>query len=73
MAATVHIAVLTGAEVAVLDLLRDEPALVENLRRCTAAQPHEREMLERLRLYLIRAVGAQKAAAAAKRPNLRVE
>jgi hypothetical protein len=58
-----HIVAITGAEVALLDIIRDEPMLVENLRRCTAAKEHERQMLERLRIRLIRAAGAQRAAA----------
>lgn len=54
---------MSGHECRLLNLLRDEPELVENLRRCTAAQPHQRSMLERLRIHLIRAVGAQKTVA----------
>lgn len=65
MAESLHVVALTGAEARLLDLLRAEPILVENLRRCSAPQLHEREMLERLRLYLIRAVGAQRSVAAA--------
>lgn len=63
---TVHVVSITSAELAVLDLIRDEPQLVENLRRCSAPQEHERQMLERLRRRLIRAVGAQKNATTAR-------
>jgi hypothetical protein len=63
MAETVHVVAITSGEVALLDLIRDEPQLVENLRRCTATQEHERQMLERLRRRLIRALGSQRSAA----------
>jgi hypothetical protein len=59
---TSHVVEITKAELALLDLLRAEPQLVENLRRAMYEQVHEREMHERLRRHLIRAVGAQRGA-----------
>lgn len=62
MTPSLHVVEITKAELALLDLLRTEPQLVENLRRSSYEQVHEREMHERLRRFLIRAVGAQRGA-----------
>jgi hypothetical protein len=58
--AVVHVIQITGPELALLELIRAEPILVENLRRASYAEPNERGMHERLRRHLIRAVGAQR-------------
>lgn len=55
-----HTVSITHEELVLLELIRGEPQLVENLRKCTAAEPHQRNMLERLRKTMIRAVGAQR-------------
>lgn len=67
MTEALHTVTIAGAEVALLELLRSEPQLVENLRRATYEAPHERDMHERLRRHLIRAVGAQRGAKARTR------
>lgn len=59
-----HAVEITTEELRLLTLLREEPALVENLRRARYQLPHEREMHERLRTHLIRASGAQRGAGA---------
>lgn len=59
MPATQVIIAVTQQEFDLLEVLRREPLLVENLRKCTAPESHQRAMLERLRLHLIRAKGAQ--------------
>jgi hypothetical protein len=51
---------ITLKEIGLLRMLREEPELVENLRKCTATEPHQRSMLERLRVALIRAAGSQR-------------
>ena len=53
---------ITRSELALLNALRTEPQLVENMRRATFEKPHEREIHERLRRLLIKASGAQRRA-----------
>jgi hypothetical protein len=67
MTETQHVVPVTSAEMALLDLLRSEPQLVENLRKCTADLPHQQSMLNRLRIFLVRAIGAQRHAAGTAR------
>lgn len=63
MRPSVHVEI-TDQEHELLDLLRREPKLVENLRHCTAPMEHQRSMLKRLHMKLILASGAQRTAAA---------
>lgn len=53
---------ISRSELALLNALRTEPQLVENMRRATFEKPHERDIHERLRRFLIKASGAQRQA-----------